>query len=208
VKPLRLLLFFALSAAFCLCLASPESRASTTPGITITATNVSISDMGTAVSHFTVTSVNGFTGRVGVICKGLDSNIVPDLVLPDCTFTTQNYVLTANGSASGIMTFYPPNNIPSTVSRGGSPRQPGPALPIAGALAAAGIFCFRIRRKRSGWPVLPLLAIVGLAGLAGVTGCIGHGGLAMTHGDWGYTITATPVSGATPAVANIAVVVH
>jgi hypothetical protein len=30
----------------------------------------------------------------------------------------------------------------------------------------------------------------------------------MTHGNWGYTITATPVSGAAPAVANIAVVVH
>jgi len=208
VKPRRLLLFFALSAAFCLCLASAEGRASTTPGIKITATNVSISDMGTAVSHFTVTSVNGFTGQVGVICKGLDSNVVPDLILPDCTFTTQNFQLTANGSASGIMTFYPPNNIPSSVSQRGLPGQPGSTLPIAGVLTAAGLFCFRIRRKRPGRLVLSLLAIAGLASLVGVTGCIGHGGLAMTHGHWGYTITATPVSGASPAVANISVIVH
>lgn len=202
------LLFFVLSAASYLCLAGGEAAASTTPGITITATNVSISDKGTAVSHFTVTSVNGFSGQVGVICKGLDSNVVPELILPDCTFATQRFQLAANGSISGIMTFYPPDNIPASASLRGSPRQPGSTLPIAGVLTAAGLFCFRIRRKRPGRLLLSLLAIAGVVSLAGVTGCIGHGGLAMTHGDWGYTITATPVSGAAPAVANISVVVH
>src|ERR1039458_5227636 len=78
------------------------------PAFTLTATNVTMAGHGSGTSQFTLTSVNGFTGTVGVSCSGPDANLLPDLVLPSCDHPGQLLVVPANGSASGTMNFYPP----------------------------------------------------------------------------------------------------
>jgi len=163
-----------------------------TPTFTLTAGNVSLSGMGTGVSHFTLTSVNGFSGQVGVTCTGPDPNLLPDLVLPSCNHPVQNFVLPAGGSVSGAMTFYPPWTTQAKYSAP-DPRRPGaPYEAPLGACAVAALAGLGLRGKarRS---LLPLvLAAIALAGLAG---CVGQGGLAMTPGTYAYVIAGGSLKG-------------
>ncbi len=85
-----------------------QALAAATPSFTIAASNVTVPGQGSASGQFTLTSVNGFTGQVGVTCTGPDSNLLPDLVLPSCDHPVQNYTIPANGSVAGTMGFYPP----------------------------------------------------------------------------------------------------
>jgi hypothetical protein len=176
------------AVALLLCSPAPSLASSKPPTFTVKATNVQMGDMSSATTTYTLTSVNGFSGQVGVVCHGLDSNQVPDLILPSCTHANQLMTLPANGQVSGIIDLIPPVGVGSSSS---AQLHQFPGGPVAGALAAAGLLLFGLRRH----PRWPLIALLAFACLGGTTGCIGHGGLAMTHGDWGYTITATSTSG-------------
>lgn len=166
-----------------------------TPALKITASNVSMTEKSTGVVNFTLTSVNGFTDKVGIVCHGLDPNQVPELILPICTYATQYFQVPANGAVSGSLTLYPPwEQLPPGLTTPPSSDTSRTTLPAAGSLALAGLLALGIRRGKSQW-----LAAILLLTLAAVTGCIGSGGLAMTHGNWGYTLTGTPVSGAVAA---------
>ena len=166
------------------------STASTTPTFTITADNITMGEKSTGTINFTLTSVNGFSGRIGMVCYGLDPNKVPLLVLPDCTYETQYYQLPANGSVSGSINLYPPwAQLPAPTSDRQPEGSSKSTLPAAAPLALAGLLALGIRHTRTQW-----LAAIALFTLAAVTGCMGSGGLAMTHGDWQYTLTGTPVS--------------
>jgi hypothetical protein len=180
-----------------------------TPGFTMKASNVSMSDMGTGVSNFTLTSVNGFTGQVGVTCTGPDTNLLPDLVLPNCTFAVAYFVVPANGTVSGTMNFVPPNTsqaagtIRALPLPGDSPAQ----TPLAaGAFAGVALLGLRFRRRLNRWPATIVLCAASLAALAGTTGCIGNGGLAMTPGTYSYVISAASTSAS--ASSTISVTVH
>lgn len=174
---------------FC-CLLPMRSARAATPAITLTATDVSMGDRGSGTSHFTLTSLNGFTGQVYVDCpNGIGQPL--DVELPICSPDTQVLTLTANGSVSGTLQLTPPWLVSASIRRG-LPAGPGRSplgMPVtAGGLAAACLLGSRMRpdwRRRLGATVLAAAALVGLGSL---TGCIGQGGLAMTPGAYTYTI--------------------
>jgi len=161
-----------------------DAEAAAAPGFTVTASNVSVTDTGSGSSSYTVTSVNGFSGQVGVSC--LPPEIDGSLVLPNCNEAEQIVTLKANGSASGEIQFTPP---PTVTAR----NQNGPLHPAgpmaAGAMLLTGLAAARRRRR---WSRALTPAILGAALLASIaaTGRIGHGGLAMSHGTFGYTLQA------------------
>jgi hypothetical protein len=166
-------------------LAAGDAAAATAPGFTITASNVSVSDTGSGSSSYTVTSVGGFTGQVGVSCFPPEINGA--LAIPNCDVPEQFLTVPANGSISGKMPFTPPTNVTAR-NKGGDQRRPAGPL-AAGALMLAG---FAAARKQLRWNRM-LSALVLCAGLlAGLTatGCGGHGGLAMAPGTYTYNLQA------------------
>jgi hypothetical protein len=187
-------------------LAAHDAAAATTPGVSITASNVSVSDTGSGSSAYTVTSVGGFTGQVGVSCFAPELDGA--LVLPDCDIPQQFLTIPANGSATGKMPFTPPANVTAQNKRENKSRdERRPSGPLAaGVLTRAG---FAAARRRLRWNrTLSAFALCAglLAGLT-ATGCGGHGGLAMSHGTFGYTIQAVG-PGLKTASAYINVTVH
>ncbi len=165
-----------------------------TPGYTITASNVSVSGQGSGVSHFTLNSVGGFTGTVGVTCIGPNTNLSADLILPDCDHPVDNFVIPAGGSVSGTMNFYPPWTDGYASDSTDRRNQPARSLPlIAGAFAGLGLIGLRMRKIVDRRLAL-LVGAVCLASLAGIAGCLGQGGLAMTPGTYAYVLQAGSVS--------------
>jgi hypothetical protein len=143
------------------------------------------------VEHFTLQSVNGFAGQVGVKCSGGYSNLT-DLVLPDCANPVVVVNLPANGSATGSMNFYPPWTTSAALHSHIKKREPRQGSPLfAGLVTGAGLLLFRLRREFGRY----LFLIVTLSLLTAVTGCIGHGGLAMTPGTYSYTLGASSITG-------------
>jgi len=188
-------------AFICILLALPAGAA--TPDFKLNAGNVSISEKGTATGNFTLTSVNGFTGKVGVTCSGPDPNLLPMLIMPSCDNPVEYFVVPAKGAVSGTMSFYPPWSTSVAANPHGVPHQPGRPLgaPLGmGALAAVAFLGLGFRRRGRRWLTVILLAGAGLAGLAGVAGCIGNGGLAMTPGTYSYVITGGSGKGESAAI--------
>ena len=162
-----------------------NASAATSPGFTITASNVSVSDTGSGSSSYTVTSVDGFTGKVGVSCFAPE--IDGSLAIPNCDVPEQFLTIPANGSASGKMPFTPPSNV-NAKNQGGDRRRPAGPL-AAGALMLAGFAAAR-RRMRWNRTISALALCTGLLAGLSATGCGGHGGLAMAPGTYTYTIQA------------------
>jgi len=159
---------------------------------TLTASNVSISDQGSSTAGFTLTSVNGYTGQVGVVCIGPNSVLFPELVLPSCANTPQYLTVPANGTVSGSLNFYPPWLSEMSMNRQGSPR-PGrkPNRQPLAAVALASVLGIGMRKRVNRWLAMIVVAAASLGAMTGLIGCIGHGGLAMTPGTYTYTVMAT-----------------
>lgn len=175
-------------------LSAAQGLLAATPGYTITASNVSVSGQGSGVSQFTLTSVGGFTGIVGVTCIGPNTNFAPDLILPDCNHPVENFAIPSGGSVSGTMNFYPPWTDSYASASSGRRNQPARSLPlIAGAFAGLGLIGLRMR-KIVNRRVALLVGAVCLASLAGIAGCLGQGGLAMTPGTYAYVLQAGSAS--------------
>ncbi len=173
--------------------------ASSSPGFTISSTNVTIDDQGTASAQFTVTSTNGFAGKVGVYCQEPNPNLLPFDVLPQCSHPTQYVDVLAKGSASGTIAFYPPWVTPQTTSRSRSPRQPVSSVPLMASIFL-GLGLLRLRFGSLLFrPIRVLIMAVCLSFVAGLAGCVQSGGDAMTPGTYTYTINGATVPGATPA---------
>jgi hypothetical protein len=196
-------------------LAQIEPAASTpTPQFTITATNVSVSVTGSGVSNVTLTSLNGFTGQVGVSCSG-PSNAFP-LVLPNCTFPSLNLTVPANGSVTGKLPFVPPSNVTASAGHPSAhPSAPAIPAPVKATIVLASLLGIRFRRRFQfqnsanrllGFAILAATTL-GAASLITFTGCIGHGGLAMSPGTYYYTIQATNGT-LTPTTTTIKVTVN
>jgi hypothetical protein len=163
---------------------------------TLTASNVSISGQGTATGQFTLTSVDGFSGTVGVSCVAPDPNVFTNLVLPDCRNPVEEIPVPANGSVSGTMNFYPPWAITPVESHAyNAPRRQSRPLPLtAGVLAGLGLLGLRMRRLFDRRLAL-LAGAVCLGSLGGLCGCLNSGGLAMTPGTYIYELVGVPPSG-------------
>jgi hypothetical protein len=179
-----------------------DAKAAVKPGIHITASNVSLSDTGSGNSAYTITSLGGFAGQVGVSCFAPELDGA--LVLPNCDIPEQFLTVPANGSVSGKMPFTPPNTVTARNKGGDRPRPVGPFA--VGAIALFGLAAARKRRLANRTLSALALCAALLFGLT-ATGCGGHGGLAMSHGNWGYSIVAT-TEGAEFATAYITVTVH
>jgi hypothetical protein len=201
--------FFRICLGICLLFVCAEGAHAVipSPSFTLTASNVSMSDQGSGTSTIKLTSVNGFTGQVGVLCSGPSSFLAPDLVLPSCDSATQQLVVPANGSVTGTMSFVPPFSNQS-VGRRGRPGKAPLETPLAAGALGMGLIGLRFRRKLSRWMAMLVLGAAGLAAMAGVTGCIGHGGLAMTPGTYSYTLSAAARSSSATGNTTISVTVH
>lgn len=166
-------------------LTAGDAAAATSPGFTIAASNVSVSDTGSGSSSYTVTSEGGFTGQVGVSCVPPEIN--GTLAIPSCDVAEQFLTIPSNGSVSGTMPFTPP---PEVTAKNDGGHKHHPAGPLAaGAMVLAG---FAAARRRLRWDrTLSALALcAGLFACLSATGCGGHGGLAMAHGSYSYNIQA------------------
>jgi len=169
-----------------------------TPSFTITATNVTMStasSSGIGSSSFTLASINGYAGTVGVTCSA--PTPPAGVNVPICDWSPGPIVrptitLVANQVATGTISFInaiPPCN-PCPVSL---PRSRSHCLPQGLALAGALLLGFGFRRRAPSWLTLTLFAIGTFAGLAAINACGGNND-AATPGTYVYTIYATDVS--------------
>jgi len=152
----------------------------------------STSSSGTGSSAFTLTSVNGYVGTVGVNCSNLDPPA--GVNVPICDFGGPafpvSYTLTANQVMTGSILFLnsqPPCKdgvCPVSLPHRGA-RRLAQGLTLAGAL----LFGFGFRRRAARWLTLTLLAVGTLAGLATISACGGNNN-AVTPGTYAYTIMA------------------
>ena len=182
-------------------LAVRDASAATKPGFNITASNVSVSDTGSGSSTYTATSLDGFTGQVAVSCFAPQVDGL--LVIPNCDVPAQIVTVPVNGSVSGKIPFTPPSNVTARNEGGSKPHSTGPLA--AGAIAMIGFAA--ARRRRWNRTLAPLLLVAALFAGISATGCGGHGGLAMSHGTFGYSIQAVGPSQQT-ATAYIKVTVN
>jgi hypothetical protein len=162
----------------------------TNPGITIQATNVTISASpgNTGTSTITLTSTGGYAGTANVTATG---SVNVDATFPNGQ--TGTVALSSGGTGTTTLTI-------TTVSANGniqkSPagtRLSGRRIAAAGGTAAGCILLLLIpgiRRKR--WPVA-LIMLVFLSVGAGL-GCGGGGGGAAPTGNYTITVTAADSS--------------
>ncbi len=165
----------------------------TNPGITVAATNMTISSPSpghTGTSTITLTSTGGYSGTVQLVGS------VPSNVDVDGTFANSSVPLAAGGTATTTLTI-------TTVAAGGNFRK-GPAgnvrktsaqIAVAGGTVAGCLLLLLIpgiRRKR--WPVA-LVMLVFLSVGAGL-GCGGGTGGGTPAGTYTVTVTATDSSNA------------
>ncbi len=175
---------------------STHSASAAAPSFTITATNVTMpnnTSSGVGSSSFTLTSVNGFAGTVGINCSA--PTPPAGVTVPICNLggpAWQPYTLAANQAVTGTITFYnshPPCN-PCPVSL---PRREGHGPASSLALAGALLLGFGFRRRAARWFTHTLLAVGMFAGLAGISVCGGDKSV-VTPGTYVYTITVADMT--------------
>jgi hypothetical protein len=158
-----------------------------TPSFTITATNVTMTSSGskgTGSSTFTLTSVNGYTGTVGVTCY--PTTEPAGAKLPYCGGSLEiAHRLTANAVVTGALPFFnvavpEPVTMPVHRSHTGSA-----GLALAGALLLGLGFCSRVSRR---W-LLVIFAAGACAVSGAISGCGGSNSV-VTPGTYSYTVQA------------------
>lgn len=179
--------FVSLSLLVALSFAANGAQArAANPDFTIAATNVTMSSSGpkgTGSSTFTLTSVNGYTGTIGITCH--PTNEPASAKLPYCGGSAMiGHTLTANAVVTGSLPFYN-EPVPATPAA----AQANPAHLGATGLALVGVLLLGrgFRRKAGRRLAMVLLAAGMLTGLAAISGCGGSNG-AVTPGTYSYTV--------------------
>lgn len=162
---------------------TPGHADSSAPTFKITAQNVHLSGRGQAPSQYIITSVNGFAGKVSVVCSGPDPNLFPYLIMPSCAEPTQELTVPANGSIGGNMIFHPP--WVDLTARNTRHSLHGSPLLVCGA-SGFGLLALRRRLHKS---LTLVLAVVSLCLVVGAVGCGGSSGLQMTPGTYIFTLS-------------------
>jgi hypothetical protein len=167
--------------------ASAQAPAAT-PSFTISASNITMPSSGDGSIPFTLTSVNGFAGSVGVTCT--PPNPAAGVREPNCAEggpVSPPYVLTANATAKGVSTITASEPLPvpdvSKLNRT-RPRE-GTSWALAGVLMLG----LGLNRKRSGQSTRLLLAVGMLIGLMGIGACSSPE--TLTPGTYTYTLNAS-----------------
>jgi hypothetical protein len=171
-----------------------------TPTFTVVATNVTLPANGNAgTSQFTLTSVNGYSGRLVVSSEysGGDMNAKPP---NGGIHTAPLYTLKANSTVNGTLTFFPYGKVVPIAADSRRAGRPIPA-PVVG-LAVVFCFVFRRRMRAAGarWLGIVLLGVIGVAVVAS---CGGNG----LSGMYPFTVTATDTVSNTSVSTSITVTV-
>lgn len=160
-----------------------QARAAT-PSFNISATSVTMSSSGssgTGSSTFKLTSVNGYSGTVGITCY--PSSEPAGAKLPYCGGSAMvGHSLTANAQVTGSLPFFNVP-VPEPVSMP-LHRSRTAGLALAGALLLGLGFGRRFPR----WLLLVLFAVA-FTGLTAMTGCGGSKSV-VTPGTYTYTVQA------------------
>ncbi len=156
-----------------------------TPEFTLTAADTTVSLGGTGSSTFTLTSLNGYTGTVVIVCH--PTSPPADSKLPYCGGGLLLMEQLVGGET--VKGFLPLTGLPVPIPASmPHPRRhgSGAGLVLGGAmlLGLAGS-----RRKRR-WLLHAMFAAVALGALAGVCGCAGTWN-PLTPGTFPYTIVGT-----------------
>ena len=160
------------------------------PSFTITASNVTMPSSGEVSIPFTLTSVNGFVGSVGILCS--EPTVAGSKHEgPYCENygAVQSYSLSVNGTATGgykIVAIKPP-----LVPAAGLRHSGGATWALAGVLMLG--LGLRKRSQRLARGLLGM-GLIGLTGL-GLSGC--GGPPTLRPGDYVFTLTAQSVSNGT-----------
>jgi hypothetical protein len=176
-----------------------------TPSFTITASNVTMSAAGFNSVTFTLTSVDGYSGTINVICDPTKEPVGATLPLcgqPSPIADPDVLTLAADGTVQGsfpLLTTFPPPCSGACPIRLDRPRRRfASGLALAGALLVGLSLGFRRRVAR--WFVLMLLIFGTLAGLSGISACGGTGGGTLTPGVWPYVVEAVGQDAASASV--------
>jgi hypothetical protein len=186
---------------------------SSAPTFTITTSNVSLSTTGTGSIPYTLTSVNGYIGKITVQCEAptVPAGVsIPYCVVPtnaaNCDPTLSNpppaniCTLTANQAFASSFSLI--GN--TAISPAGVSASQNPALAIFFVVAL--LSGLTLRRKAARRLTLPLFLAV-LAGLSCTTGC-GTAYHGFTPGTYTYVITATQTPVSLQLGANATVTIH
>jgi hypothetical protein len=179
----------------------PGSRAlAAVPNFTITATNVTMSSgssSGMGSTSFTLTSVNGYTGSVGVTC--VPASIPTGVRVPVCggSALMPAYTLAANQVVTKTISLY---NFPVPTPASLKHRR-GHGLATGLVLAGALLCGFGTWGRGRRWLALTLFAICSFFALAGISAC-GANNNYVTPGTYAYTVAATDVSSSATVTAS------
>jgi hypothetical protein len=169
--------------AGCAGLTGTQAHAAT-PAFTITATNVTMPGGGLpGTSQFTLTSVNGYSGKLVVNSQfaGSDMNAKP----PNCGIhAAPLFILNANSTVSGTLTCYPYGKVVPVVELHRPPSLPSRAPVLALAFAGWLVLRRRLRGTVARWLGVLLLVAISVAGLGA---CGGNG----QSGSYPFTVTAS-----------------
>jgi hypothetical protein len=182
----------------------PAIAQSPAPTFSITTSNVSLSTTGTGSIPYTVTAVNGYTGKVIVACQA--PTVPAGVNIPYCgTAPVVSYTLDPSvdpshyPAVSGSFPLY--GNGPVTA---GFTATHNPMLAIFFIVAL--LSGLTLRRKAARRLTLPLCLVV-LGALSCTTGCgtIPHG---FTPGTYTYVVSATQTPAPLYLGANATVTIH
>jgi hypothetical protein len=176
-----------LTLAFGLCRAHALAPA---PSFTLSASNITMSSNNTSIP-ITLTSVNGFTGSVGLTCT--PPNPPSGVKEPSCGGGPyQPTVLTANATVTGGLAIYAIKPLPTSSAT--SSNLPGHGRRTTWTLAGALMLGLGALRKKSQLSKHLLLVVGMFVGLAVINAC--GGPETLTPGTYSYTLTAAATPGA------------
>ncbi len=201
----RLLAFGILAVVTVTLSSAPLLAATPSPSFTITATNAAMSSSsstGSGSSTFTLTSVNGYTGSVGINCNA--PTIPAGVKVPYCDvpLPPRAYTLTSNQVVTGNLSLF---NFPVPVPASARHRR-GHGLASGLALAGALLLGVGYWRRAARRLTFSLFALSAFFALLGISAC-GSSNSYVTPGTYAYTVAATDLNTSATVTATFNVTV-
>jgi hypothetical protein len=189
----RMPLFFAalLAASFG---STDRSAIASSPSFSIVASNAALAGDGTGSIAWSVTSVDGYSGNVRLVCN--PTNIPSGARLPFCggSVAPQIYAVPANGAVTGNLALFAtpvPCSNPCPVKLNRTRSGAASGIVLTGVL----LIGLGFSRRKPRWLAVLLFAAGTLVGIPLITDCGANGnGMTLTAGVWPYTVTAADIN--------------